>query len=786
VNLISLKVKPIISENNPGPCFFINRQIHNNKISGWVFVILLSIQSFSPCSGMQELTPETLISGNVKLTVNRESIRLSFKFPGDSPVEFRVTDPLELNLLDNSDVETWLKGKYTSISRSGNFLVCSGEVLSISGSAFRFIDTYSSTTTGSSFILSREVNVISSSPNDVGFLSRFSLHSSSGLGDQECFIPGIWYKDNSQARQGALATNLTDNYFIIREDRMPLPMVIMRNRNNGSTITLVHYQPDGSTCMADNSAGRVIDDRIHVASLGIQSKDNAAVCLYYPATEGERTYFRGQGSNRDARQWVERFHPVRSGFHHSYKVLINISEHPDFPQAMRYAWRTAFENIHPPVANTDIRASYEASISLIADWSKSTKGAPGIPFRLQLPEGRLEDAEKINYQMGFVGQQLPLAYHLLRYGLLNKNEEIKSKGEAMVDFWAANSLTAEGLPRTWYNTYPEPHWRAYNTFMRVASDGMMGALMAWDVMQKYGHPKPEWIKFCTGFGDWLVQHQNIDGSWYREYKWDSTPANEGKQNTTHPIRFMVDLSKATGNKKYLEAALKAGEYCWRTVHKTFSYVGGTADNPNVIDKEAGFIAMDAFLALWDITGEKRWLDAASQAGDFTETWAYCWNLPIPEEDTTATFPEGATTTGFSLIATGHSGADLFLAGAPFLYYRIYLGTGDEHYADIARQLLYDTKQGMDINGSLGYGHTGLCTEALSLCMGGRGRGHGVNTWLPWLTYSMIEPIVRLDEAYGLMDTPTVTGKKLRELRRKDNEYAQSRGLYSSTHKNEMF
>jgi hypothetical protein len=446
---------------------------------------------------------------------------------------------------------------------------------------------------------------------------------------------------------------------------------------------------------------------------------------------------------------------------------------------MSHAWRIAYENIHPPVAKTDIRASYEASISLISDWAKNTKGATGIPFRLQLPEGRLEDAEKINYQMGFVGQQLPLAYHLLRYGLLYKNEAIISKGEAMVDFWAANSLTEDGLPRTWYNTYPEPQWRKYNTFMRVASDGMVGALMAWDIMQNYGHSRPAWIEFCTGFGDWLVTHQNADGSWYREYKWDSKPANEGKQNTTHPIRFLIDLSKASGKEKYLKAALKAGDYCWQTVHQAFSYVGGTADNPNVIDKEAGFISMDAFLALWDINGDKRWLDAAAQAGDFTDPWTYSWNIPIPKEDTTATYPKGATTTGFSLIATGHSGADLFLAGAPFLYYRLYLGTGDEHYADIARQLLYDTKQGIDINGSLGYGHTGLCTEALTLCMGGRGRGHGVNTWLPWLTYSMIEPIVRLDEAYGFMDTPSVTGKKLLELRAKDKEFARTRGLFST-------
>ena len=59
-------------------------------------------------------------------------------------------------------------------------------------------------------------------------------------------------------------------------------------------------------------------------------------------------------------------------------------------------------------------------------------------------------------------------------------------------------------------------------------------------------------------------------------------------------------------------------------------------------------------------------------------------------------------------------------------------------------------------------------------MGGSEREHGVNTWFPWLTYSMIEPIVRLDEAFWSMDTPIVTGEKLKQLRRKDKAFAQNR------------
>ena len=269
--------------------------------------------------------------------------------------------------------------------------------------------------------------------------------------------------------------------------------------------------------------------------------------------------------------------------------------------------------------------------------------------------------------MGFVGQQIPIAYHLLRHGLVHEDPKSLSQGESMMEFWVANSPTAEGLPRVWFNTWPQPHWRDYDTFLRIASDGMVGALMAWDVMKRSGRDRPEWLQFCRDFGDWLVKHQQEDGSWARAYRWDGSISHGSKLNTSNPIRFLIDLHHATGSPEYLDAACRAGEFCWRQIHKEFAYVGGTPDNPNVLDKEAGFLAIDAFLALWDATGEKRYLDAAAQAADFTETWTYCWNVPLPSDDPELVFPAGLPTSGFSLIATGHSGADLFLAGIPFSF-----------------------------------------------------------------------------------------------------------------------
>ena len=425
--------------------------------------------------------------------------------------------------------------------------------------------------------------------------------------------------------------------------------------------------------------------------------------ILHPGTGGEVP--------RPEKRWAKRFHPLRLGFRHSYKVLIRLSYENSFTEAMQSTWRNSYDQFAPPVVPADLHTVYQDSLDLLATYAKDYNGIPGIPFAVHLKDGT---PKFVSFQMGFVGQQTTAAYHLLRHGLATKQPKSVAMGESIVDFWVAQSLTEAGLPRTWYDPYPQPHWIPYNTFLRIASDGAEGILHAWGVMHRHGQRKTAWLRFCERFGRWLVTHQNSDGSFYREYDFNGTPVGRSRLGSTHPIQFLVDLSKATGQKGYLDAALRAGTFCLSHVHKLLAYVGGTPDNPDVMTRESGLIAIDAFLSLYDATQEKVWLDAASQAANFSETWLYVWNVPIPQQDERADFPKGISTSGLSIIATGQSGADVFMAAYPFQYYRLYLYTGDQHFLTVARLLLHNTKQIVDRQGSHGYAHSGMLTEALTV------------------------------------------------------------------------
>ena len=54
-----------------------------------------------------------------------------------------------------------------------------------------------------------------------------------------------------------------------------------------------------------------------------------------------------------------------------------------------------------------------------------------------------------------------------------------------------------------------------------------------------------------------------------------------------PVPLLVSLSPVTGDNRYLDSAIRAGEYVWDNYGSRGVFVGGTTDNPNVIDKETG-------------------------------------------------------------------------------------------------------------------------------------------------------------------------------------------------------
>ena len=688
--------------------------------------------------------------------------------------------PLAAEFVRRSDgVATWSAAPYVYVdAAAGNAY---GTVVSPSGSRLAFNDTFSPTSDG--FIMDRVVRVLAASHSDSAFSTRFSLQFASNVSRcSEWFIPSVAYGPLSAAyvEPTALAGDPAAAHVLIREDRLPLPLAMCRDTVSGASATLAHRvrRGEGATYAGENFRPRLTDARLQFGSVGFLqngarggARATFATAFQFPGSEGDRSYIGGAKAG-----WANRSHPLESAppqppLAHAYELRFSLrASSASYAAAVQAAWRGAFDDAAavaaPPSVDNDALV-YAASMDLLARYGVAYDGGtPSMPFRATLPEGVVDDSSS---QMGFVGKALPAAALLLRSGVEGGNATRCAQAAAIVDFWVAHALelSSSGQPATWYNTvagggHAWRHETPESGNLRIASEGAMGALEAWRVAPD---ARPNWIAFAKTYGDFVVARQNADGSIFGEWRRNGSvwsPAGNFTNVGDVAIPLLVQLFNATGDAAYRDAALAAGEFSRAAMSASFAYAGGACDNPNVLDKEAGVLAMEAFLALHAMTSSSvsfpsapslrasnatrnKWLDAALQAAVYSATWVYSWDVPIPADDPDVVYPTSRTTLGASIIATGQSGADNFMAIAVYPYYRLYLLTRDAHWLDFSRFLARATKQIVDWDDTLSYAFRGLMNEAVSMAPP---RGHGVRKWLPWLTVAVLDPMVKMREWCG--------------------------------------
>lgn len=691
-------------------------------------------------------------------------------------VTYEQKEPCQVEIIDGSGMSNWYRAPYSVINDLGDGKYeASGIVMSQNGSSFSFTDTYSLTTIDFTFEVNRVVKVIGASPNDTGFSTIMALHQpvSTTMTDYDFFAPGIWYKDNADVADDALATDYSDNFYWFREDRMPLPIFMMRQKSNDVTFSVAHKDPEGDTFMGEDGLNRVIDGRLKFASVGMSDRDRPLVGVWYPGTEGERT---GVYGNSTQRRWAPRSHPVIANYVQDYNMAMRLTYEVDFLDAMKNTWAAYYEMFDPSIYNCDLDQIYDDQIAMLSDYWNLINGVPGFPFYMDLAGNN----PLYTYDMGFVGNQIANASLLIREGIRRNDNSLISKGEQVAEWWANNSLMPSGCPRNWYDPAPQT-WRSYETYSRVVADGFSGLLWAWNFNKQRGIDKPTWLDACIRVGDWLITEQAADGSFPRAWDWQTnTVVNASKTNTSHLIPFLVDLHKVTGLGRFHWAATAAGNYIYDNDYQLFKYIGGTPDNPDVPDKEAASMALRAFLALYDLDfgSQNKWLDAASQTAYYYETWVYCWDVPIPDDDMNVTYPKNRSTTGLSLISTANNGADSYAAVDAFSFYRMYMYSGDPHLKEVAKLLLYNTKQGLNWDRSdpiPGFGRYGIIEEAQTAMIP---RGHGVGLHLPWQTFNMMEPLVLFKDVFGSYDIDAI--ENLNNKNSLHHEYSITRGYESST------
>lgn len=740
-----------------------------------LFIILALFFAF--VSFAQETS---IVSGDLSLKLvssdGTYTPRISFKGVG-----FVTEDdcPVVLHIYGESTVQPKTYAiDYSNISKKGKTLVCNSLITTEAGSRFLITDNYSVDYKEENTLrLDREVSIAESASADHAFNSLFILHrdETASVGDYDFFIPGVIYKNGDNKGTNSIGEVLSDEWILAREDRLPLPQTMLMSHSDGISLSITDYNLDPATVAEDEGRPMVVSAGMRFGSLGFRTKGTAPALVYcYPGAEGEHTLV--SGASNEQRRWAWRSHPVQTSVVHNYTLLIHAASETGFPASMEAHYRFGFDAYDPQLLDISNDEVLRLGIEVLdKNWMK-TRGAPGFPFSTFLNTGEVNGI--VSYCAGFVGMQPACGYYLYRYGLETGDNVCKLKGEQLLDFWATKSPMPSGLPRIFYSHVNHDFidydggGTQYND-LRNMQGGLEAMIEAWMTAEK-NEPgrKGSWLRYCRNAADWLVLKQNGDGSFAKSYSSDGTVYDKGKMLTPCLVRFLTQMYAVTHIKKYKTAALKAGNFCLKQIHIPYCYMGCVIDQSYVIDRESGQKMVEAALCLYDLTGEEQWIDVARQAAYYCMSYCYVWNIP-PQPGKPMPISSDKTTVGLTLITTSHSGGDCGMAYNSFEFFRLYVLTGDPYLLRFAQILEKNTKHTMDFDGKLGYAYRGYQTEAWGMRIP---RGSGVNIWLPWLTATSLDPLMRMKDAYGVLEIEQAAALPLEELQRLDAAYGATQGL----------
>jgi hypothetical protein len=653
--------------------------------------------------------------------------------------------------------------------------------------------------------LDRTVAVTGTRPG-AGFSSAIRLYTVPELTwpDVSFLAPGLLYGDptyNGPRSPGGTLSD-ADRQFTIREDFLPAPLFGLALRN-GETVTLLDMAPRGHSTLEETRTGLnpgvLIDERLSFGGLGAREASNGGVEIGFwlpgSARVLPRPRFAGPGGGLPAGagpaggraaepraaggapagapaaagpqaagppefQWSHRYNPVRAGFRQQYRIGFRFAAGESFPDLTRDAYRWAWAVLKPQLNWHDMEVVRRSLTDQLSSQVYTIDGRTGLPFIVYTHSGEVwrRDSDPDFYwraTMGFVGKNIEAADQLLREAERDhgpRGQKLRQQGLDVISTFIRlvpmNPPTSTGfnLRSGAPSMTNPPVW-----YVREATEDMRMLMEAYRRERSAGRDHPEWIAWCRDFADWLMKLQRADGSFPRSFMINTSEIREESGTTSYNVvPLFVMLSQDLHDDRYFAAAVRAAEYVWRSFGTRGVFIGGAIDNPNITDKEAGLLSMEAFLFLYERTKEPKWLHRAQVAGDFAESWMWLWNNPMPDDasDDSLMWKRSAPTVGVQGITAQVAGhVDQYLDWSVPAYARLYRYTGDPHYRELARLLLHNTKAMMAMPGRL-YGMVapGWQTENWRMGAAREGRGFGTpEKWMPWVTTNHLYSITGLEQ-----------------------------------------
>lgn len=386
-------------------------------------------------------------------------------------------------------------------------------------------------------------------------------------------------------------------------------------------------------------------------------------------------YKEEDGGERHELVWPEQAGPKMLGRHEWKEAYMGEMELKDtftavivaFPvdrkrhavrKLLDFAWRYYAHPLPAPMQPEDM---WRYSIAFIKSlWTLEKDGFVAFNRGLQWYKSSCFYAKRdqIKYEIGWVGQSASASNTLLYEYLRSGDKDAYEKAAACLDAWPKYTKISgiEGLVQIKFDGAPVDQTREIPIDACNLGQGAYQYFIASDLMEKCGTPRPEYVDYAMGMVNFVVDHQQPSGEFAKSWNKDGSVRQQNGTIGAFLIPAVLEAYKRTQDKKYLDSAIRAYDCYFKQFADNGFTTAGALDS-YCIDKESSSPLLDAALALYKVTGDKKYVTCAEDVAWYISTWMMHYTEKFPAGTTLEEI--GYDTLGITAVSTAHNAVDQY-------------------------------------------------------------------------------------------------------------------------------
>lgn len=335
------------------------------------------------------------------------------------------------------------------------------------------------------------------------------------------------------------------------------------------------------------------------------------------------------------------------------------------------------------------------------------------------------------YQIGWVGQSASMANAFI-HDYLQTGDKLKlDMALETHDAWLKHGVVQKGLFKSRTDTH-ESMWFSYDKDMvldtekysedlletmrgrilrnaksplRRNEDGSLyvycdacnlgtgaeGYFEAYDLLQKAGMEKPEYLQLAMDVCDFVLSQQDESGGFISAWDCDGIPRRQGVSGTGGCFLILPLLTayKRTGDEKYLESAKRGFDFYYSKFHADGYTTAGALDTCS-IDKESASPLLRSCLRLQEVTGDAKYIGYGEEIGWYLATWMMHFTVEYDKD--TVLGQMGFDTFGATAVSTPHNALDQYALRDVLSFKKLWELTGNIQWKERAHALWYGANQ----------------------------------------------------------------------------------------------